>query len=149
RDGRYWYLFKLPPEISGADLNESEIQAGTDPNTGEPQVTLGFTRPGAKEFQAITKAEYDRGQRVAGLHGSAGQFNPAYAQHNAIVLDGQLRSVPFIDYTDSALSLGIAGGSMVISNMGSMDAAKRLALVLRSGSLPYRFELVSSQLRHS
>ena len=62
-DGRYRYLFKLPPEITGKDIPESTVTAGTNPNTGQPEVTLGFTRHGAKEFQAITKAEYDRGQR--------------------------------------------------------------------------------------
>jgi len=143
-DGTYWYLFKLHPELTGADLKRSEIQAGSDPSTGVPQVTLAFTRHGAKEFQAITKAEYERGQLLAGLHGSPGQFNPLYAQHNAIVLDGQLQSVPFIDYTDNILSLGIAGGAAVISNLASSQAANDLALVLQSGSLPYLFEQVSS-----
>jgi preprotein translocase subunit SecD len=145
-DGTYWFLFKLPAEINSGDLNKSNISAGSDPNTGAPQVTLGFTRHGAKEFQAITKDEYARGQLVAGLHGSAGQLNQLYAQHNAIVLDGHLKVVPYIDYTDNALSLGIAGASAVISNMGSSDAAKNFALVLQSGSLPYRFEQVSSKL---
>jgi preprotein translocase subunit SecD len=145
-DGTYWYLFKLPAEIGGDGLKESAIQAGTDPNDGAPQVTLGFTTRGAKAFQAITKAEYDRGKLVAGLHGSAGQLNQLYAQHNAIVLDGKLISVPYIDYTDNSLSLGIAGGNAVISNLGSIGAANNLALVLQSGSLPYRFELVSSTL---
>jgi preprotein translocase subunit SecD len=145
-DGKYWYLFKLPPEISGADLNESEIQAGTDPNSGAQQVWLGFTRHGAKEFQEITKAEYERGQLVAGLHGPiAPPANQLYVQHNAIVLDGKLLSSPYIDYTDNSLSLGIAGGAAILSNMGSSDAANKLALVLKSGSLPYRFEVVSSR----
>jgi preprotein translocase subunit SecD len=145
-DGRYWYLFKLPPEISGDNIKESETQADTAPNTGQPEVRLGFTRHGAKQFQAITKAEYDRGKLVAGLHGSAGQLNPRYVQHNVIVLDGRLEATPYIDYTDAALSLGIAGGQAVISNMGSSQAANNLALVVQSGSLPYRFEQVSSKL---
>jgi preprotein translocase subunit SecD len=143
-DGTYWYLFKLPPEISSTDLNEANIQAGADPSTSVPQVTLGFNGQGGKAFQAITKAEYDRGRLVAALHGSAGQLIQAYAQHNAIVLDGKLQAAPYIDYTDPSLSLGIAGAQAVISNIGSMQAARRLALVLQSGSLPYRFEQVSS-----
>jgi preprotein translocase subunit SecD len=145
-DGRYWYAVKPPPEISSNDLKESEIKAGIDPSTGQPEVTLGFTRRGAKEFEAITKAEYDRGKLVAGLHGSAGQLNQQYAQHNAIVLDEKLQATPYIDYSDSALSLGIAGAQAVISNLRSTQAANNLALVLQSGSLPYRFEWVSSKL---
>jgi preprotein translocase subunit SecD len=145
-DGRYWYLFKLPPEISGDDLKKSEIDAGSNVNSGTPQVTLGFNDRGAKAFQNITKAEYDRGKLVAGLHGSPGRFNPVYAQHNAIVVDNKLEATPYIDYTDNSLSLGIAGAQAVITNLGSTEAANNLALVLRSGSLPYRFEHVSSKL---
>jgi SecD/SecF fusion protein len=146
-NGKYWYLFKYfpkkpngPPEISGSDLNESAVSAGNDQNSGAPQVSLGFNGRGGKAFQDITKAEYDRGRLVAGLHGSAGTLDQKYTQHNAIVLDNQLKSVPYIDYTDNTLSLGIAGGSAVINNMGSTDAANKLALVLQSGSLPYKFE---------
>ncbi len=142
-DGNYYYLFKLPPEISGSDIHESTVTAGADPNTGVPEVTLGFTSHGAKEFQAITKAEYDRGTTVAGLHGSAGQLDQRYVQHNAIVLDGRLQATPYIDYTDPVLSLGIASNEAVIANLGSSEAAKRVALVIQSGSLPYRFEVVS------
>jgi hypothetical protein len=37
---------------------------------------------------------------------------------------------------DSVLSLGIASNYAVVNNLGSMQAARRLAFVLRSGSLP-------------
>jgi len=148
--GKYWYLFKYnptapngPPEISGSDLNESAITADTGQANGQPEVTLAFNSHGAEEFQAITKAEYERGQLVAGLHGSATQLNQLYAQHNAIVLDNKLQATPYIDYTDNSLSLGIAGATAVISNMGSIEAANNLALVLQSGSLPYTFQRVS------
>ena len=142
-NGRYWYLFKVPPAFGGSDLKESEISAGADPDTGKPEVTLGFNGHGAREFQRITKAEYDRGQVVAGVNNSAGTYNDAFAQHNAIVLDNQIKAVPYIDYTDNRLSLGIAGGHAVISNMESTKAASDLALVLQSGSLPYTFERLS------
>ena len=142
--GVYWYLFKLPPALSSSDIDESAVTAGRD-QIGVPEVTLGFTGHGAKAFQAITKAEYERGRLVAGLHGSAGRLNQVYAQHSAIVLDGRLQATPYIDYTDSALSLGIAGGNAVINNMGSIQAANNLALVLQTGSLPYRLIQVSAK----
>ena len=141
-DGVYWYLFKLPAALSGGDIRESQVRAGTDPNTGVPHVALVFTAHGAKEFEAITKAEYERGRLAAGPHGSTGVIDMRYAQHSAIVLDGKLQAAPFIDYTDAALSLGISGGYAVIDNMASLQAARNLALVLRSGSLPYVFERV-------
>jgi SecD/SecF fusion protein len=149
-NGTYWYLFKYypdrpngPPEIVGNDLNESNIQAGFDQTTNSPQVTLGFNGRGGRAFQRITAAEFRRGQYLAGLHGSAGTFLDQYAGHNAIVLDGELKAVPSIDYTDNQLSLGIAGGQAVINNMGTIGAAKDLALVLQSGSLPYTFQRLS------
>ncbi len=153
-DGVYWYLFKYyrdapngPPELSGTDLKESTISADTSQTDGQPEVTLGFTSHGAKEFQAITKAEYERGQLVAGLHGSAGRLNQLYAQSNAIVLDGKLQATPYIDYTDPSLSLGIADAQAILTgNMGSIQAANNLALVLQSGSLPYTFERVSLRI---
>jgi SecD/SecF fusion protein len=144
-NGQYWYLFKYkpkaaggPPEIAGKDLNESAITADSGQD-GQPEVTLGFKGDGGKEFKAITRAEYNRGLQAAGVNGSAGTLNQQYAQHNAIVLDGKLQATPYIDYTNSQLQDGIVGGA-TISDMGTMKAAQDLALVLQSGSLPYKFQ---------
>ena len=141
----YWYLFKYapdaaggPPEIIGDELNESAIQADLGQD-GQPEVQLGFKGDGGSQFKKITKAEYDRGLTQAGFAGSSGTLNQLYAQHNAIVLDNKLQATPFIDYTDSRLQEGIVGGA-VISDMGTMKAAQDLALVLQSGSLPYKFK---------
>jgi SecD/SecF fusion protein len=148
----YFYLFKYhptapdgPPALTGKDLVESGISADFDPTTGQPEVVLAFTGHGSHEFQRITKAEYQRGQVAASAAGHGGDSSPTtvqtYAQHNAIVLDGVLESTPYIDYTNSSLADGIAGGA-TISNMGSIQAAKDLALVLQSGSLPYTFNQI-------
>jgi SecD/SecF fusion protein len=150
-NGTYWYLFyyyplaKSPiPELSGSDLNESQIIAQPDPNNGSPEVQLGFTGFGTKQFQLITKREWVRGSQIAGLNGAATPpASQLYAQHNAIVLDKKLVSTPFIDYTDFSLQDGISGGTAVINQMGSMKAAQDLALVLQSGSLPYTFQRLS------
>jgi SecD/SecF fusion protein len=149
--GKVWYLFKYfpnrpdgPPELKGNDLKESQITADFNSQTGQPEVVLAFTGHGTHEFQKITKAEYDRGLQAAGVAGQAGNHDPTviqqYAQHNAIVLDGVLQSTPYIDYTDSSLSDGIGGGGATIQmGAGGIGAAKDLALVLQSGSLPYQF----------
>src|SRR5581483_8710588 len=114
----------------GADISTTDNQ---------PEVTLGFTSHGSKEFQAITKAEYQRGLQQAGFNGSAGTLNQQYAQHNAIVLDGKLVSTPYINYADSSFELGIAGNAS-INDLGTLKAAQNLALILQSGSLPYKFQ---------
>jgi SecD/SecF fusion protein len=151
--GRAWYVFKYfptspahpngPPEITGQDLNESGISADIASDTGQAEVTLSFKKHGAKEFQRITKLEYDRGRINAGRNGALGNNDPntvvQYAGHNAIVLDGVLQSTPYIDYTQNDLSLGIAGGhARITMGSGGLGAAKDLALVLQSGSLPYK-----------
>ena len=152
--GTQWYLFKFfpqnaqhpngPPELSGNDLNESQITADFDQQSGQPEVVLGFTGHGSKEFQRITKAEYERGQRVAGLAGKSTDHSLntvlQYAQHNAIVLDGVLESTPYIDYTNGSLADGIAGNATIQMGSGGLKAAKDLALILQSGSLPYQFQ---------
>jgi SecD/SecF fusion protein len=148
--GKAWYVFKYfpkaengPPEITGNDLNESGISADVATDSGQAEVLLSFKKHGAKEFQAITKAEYIRGRIAAGEAGQLGNHDPntivQYAGKNAIVLDGVLQSTPYIDYTDPSLSLGIAGGNARITmGSGGLKAAKDLALVLQSGSLPYK-----------
>jgi SecD/SecF fusion protein len=151
--GHAWYVFKYyppsaahpngPPEITGQDLNESGISADIATDSGQAEVLLSFKKHGAKEFQAITKAEYTRGRIAAGEAGQLGNNDPntvvQYAGHNAIVLDNVLQSTPYIDYTDPSLSLGIAGGNARITmGSGGLKAAKDLALVLQSGSLPYK-----------
>jgi SecD/SecF fusion protein len=150
KTGTYWYLFKYfpnreggPPELTGKELVESGITADLDQN-GQPEVVLQFTGKGSKAFQKITKHEYDEGQTAAGLAGKSGVHDPTtvqqYAAHNAIVLDGVLKSTPYIDYTDNSLSDGIAGNARITTT--SLADAKKLALVLQSGSLPYRFQQI-------
>ena len=144
KSGKYWYLLKLPSALTGNDVRESGIAADVDPNSGQPTVTLSFTSHGSKAFRRLTKAEYDRGRVTAGLAGQLNARNPSiisrYAGHNAIVLDGELKEAPYIDYTDSILSQGIVGNAQITEP--SAAAAKDLAFVLKSGSLPFAFERV-------
>ena len=133
-----WYLFKYDPEnkekavpeLTGADLKLSGTRADLDPSQG-PVVLMDFTGAGSKKFQAITKGLYQRG----GLRQAP--------QHFAIVLDRQIKSWPQIDYTDGSLANGISGNAQ-ITGIGSFGEAKNLALVLQTGSLPYKFTTLES-----
>jgi SecD/SecF fusion protein len=145
----YYYLFAYrpnspegPPELTGKDLKLSGTRADSDPQKG-PIVDLAFTGHGSKMFQKITKAEYERGKLAASLagHGGDPQFVTQYAAHNAIVLDGQIRSTPYIDYTDSTLSDGISGNAII--DVQSYGEAKDLALVLQTGALPVDFQQIA------
>ncbi len=155
QNNRYWYLFKLSsskthpvPEITGSELNEGAIGTDVDQNTGQPIVLLQFNHEGAKQFAAITKAEYKRGRSNAALvpnalNTSDQRVVAQYAGHNAIVLDGQLKETPYIDYTSNQLQYGIVGGNAQITEP-STKAASDTAFILKSGSLPYTFKQISS-----
>ena len=85
--------------------------------------------------------------------GQAGQLNPTgpnaqhviatYAEHNAIVLDGELKSTPYIDYTDPH---PLARHRRQRADHGAERdaAAAATALVLQSGSLPYSFQQLAT-----
>ena len=129
----YYYLFKHDPakgipEMTGNDLKLSGTRQDFDPQTNSPNVLIAFTHAGGKKFHKITRDEWLRGKL---------QNSP---QHFAIVLDGEIRSFPQIDYTDSSLSDGIdpINGAQ-ITGIGSVGEAKDLAIVLQSGALPVSF----------
>jgi SecD/SecF fusion protein len=151
KSGAYYYLFKYfpnnpngPPELTGKDLDSSGIRAEIDPNTNRWATLLSFTGHGSNQFQKITKAEYERGKFAAGLAGHGGDRSlttiQQYAGHSAIVLDNQLQSTPYIDYTDSSLQDGISGGAQI--STGSQSEANNLALILQTGALPVSFKQI-------
>ena len=136
--GTAYYLFKhdpnlqtVPgvkgvPQLTGSDLHNSGIRADIDPQRG-PIVLMSFSSKGQSKFQKVTADEWRRGR----LKNNA-------PQHFAIVLDGEIKSFPQIDPTDSSLSSGISNGGE-IEGIGSIGEAKQLATVLQTGSLPYTF----------
>jgi SecD/SecF fusion protein len=152
--GTYYYLFKyFPrrasnpiPEATGKMLKNSAIsaQVGTQPSEGNAFVQLGFNSEGNRAFKDITQAEAARGQAAADAAGQGGSNDlnvvTQFAQHFAIVLDGQLRSTPYIDYKQNPNGIDPTGSGAEISNIESIGEAKDLALVLKSGALPYKFE---------
>ncbi|MHB8469941.1 MAG: protein translocase subunit SecD, partial [Gaiellaceae bacterium] len=148
--GAYYYLMQYypnrttgagpVPEMTGTDLVLSGTNADFGTNGG-PVVLLQFTNHGGNEFQKITQAEAHRGQQKYDLAGKPG--NPTnFAQHFAIVLDGQLESTPFIDFTQ--LPDGITGNNAEIQlpTGAPFAEAKSLALVLQTGALPVTFNQI-------
>jgi SecD/SecF fusion protein len=146
--GPYYYLFKYQPtnaeepipELTGKDLKGEGTRQDFDTSTGEPIVTLEFTDAGGDKFHDITRELAQRGQTKANLAGASGrEQRQLYAQHFAIVLDGEIRSFPQIDFTDPGLADGISGGRAQIQGLESVQEAKDLALVLQTGALPVTF----------
>jgi SecD/SecF fusion protein len=149
-----WYLFKYYPdrkpesipEVTGKELKSGSISAqiGTQGSEGAAFVTLGFNHKGNAEFLKITAAEAAAGQSAADAAGVGSSSDQAtvtqYARHFAIVLDGKLQSTPFIDYKQNPNGVDPSINGAEISNISSIGEAKDLALVLKSGALPYQFQ---------
>ena len=147
--GTYYYLLKYYPnrpqaeggpipEMTGNDLVLSGTRADFG-QTGQPIVTLQFTNHGSDVFQKITKAEADRGKVKYGAAGSQGDPTQ-YAQHFAIVLDGQLESTPYIDFQRNPDGIPGPNAEIDLGQGGTIGEAKNLALVLQTGALPVSFQ---------
>jgi SecD/SecF fusion protein len=142
----YYYLFEYQPtdaedpvpEMTGNDLDLGGTRQDFDPQTGEPIVLMRFTDAGADKFHAITRELATRGRLKTGQLGS----DTPILQHFAIVLDGEIRSWPSIDFEQYPDGISGSGGAQ-ISGIGSQAEAEDLALVLQTGALPVRFEQVA------
>lgn len=94
----------------------SNAKAGYD-NNGRPVVQFSFDSEGAKIFEKITSENIGK--------------------NLAIVLDGEMKSAPVIR--------SVISDSGVIENIGSLEEAKDIALVLQTGALPINLELQESK----
>jgi SecD/SecF fusion protein len=144
----FFYLFRYQPddaerpvpELTGESLERRGTRQDFDSASGEAVVLLRFNDEGGDRFHDVTRALADRGAALAGSLGiDTGDRNQRQValQRFAIVLDGEIRSTPTIDFVENPD--GIAGGSAQISGLTDIDEAKDLAVVLQTGSLPVQF----------
>jgi SecD/SecF fusion protein len=135
-----WYVLKDDPVLTGADIkNPTQSFDEGAGGTGAPNVTFEFTSHGKSVFQNVTKEIAHRGQE-AQLPGVARE---AALQHFAVVLDGQLITVPSIDYTKYPEGIDASTGSQ-ISGGFTITSAQELAQELQSGALPIKLDLISN-----
>jgi SecD/SecF fusion protein len=138
----YYYLFKYQPndkehpipELTGSDLKDAQPDFGQG---NRPIVRIEFTGKGGDRFHEITRELAQRGLQLANLNGATGSARDQFNQSFAIVLDGEIRSFPSVDFDD--YPDGIAGGGAEISGLDSPQESKDLALVLQTGALPVEF----------
>ena len=104
----------LPSRITGANITEASAEASQFDDRWE--ILIQFDRQGTDQFTAIT-------QTLAGTGRTLGIF-----------LDDELLSAPTVDaqYAET----GITGGKAMITGAFTAEAARNLAIQLRSGSLP-------------
>lgn len=106
-----------PTALAGDTLTNATT--GFD-ELGKPQVELTLDREGTEKFASITTQ----------LAKSRGQL--------AIVLDGVVKSAPYVDEA-------ITNGRAVIKNIGSVTEAKNLTVVLQTGALPVNLQIAESR----
>ncbi len=101
------YLLKKESLMTGEFLTQARVNI--DQRYNEPNISISFNSTGAKLFEQITTNNVNK--------------------RLAIILDDNVYSAPNIREP-------IAGGNAQISGTYSMEEARDLAIVLRSGSLP-------------
>jgi SecD/SecF fusion protein len=146
----YYYLFKYQPdsktdpvpEMRGGDLKLSGTRQDFDPTTSQPEVLLAFTGHGRKQFRDITKREAVRGKLIYERFGRGQGADPNnFNQHFAIVLDGDIKSFPSIDFNEFPTGIDPVNGAR-ITGLKNVQEAKDLALVLQTGALPVEFKQI-------
>ncbi len=139
KPGTYlWYMFTLPKDPNDTLFGKEVTGAKQDfdTTTGGNIVTMTFTGKGQREFKTITEKLAQRGKSLSNL--SPGTDPSTYFQHFAIILDGKLESFPLIDFTQNPNGISGETGAE-ISGITSVGEAKRIAIVLQTGSLPIAF----------
>ena len=140
---RLYYLFRNDPEngvpeMTGRDLKLDGTRQDFDTRTNQPIVTMQFTDAGEEKFEDITGELASRGRRLSNLLGGGQKIE----QHFAIVLDGEIKSAPSIDWEENPNGIGGGNGAQ-ISGSFTVGEAKDLALVLQTGALPVEFTTLS------
>jgi SecD/SecF fusion protein len=134
-----WYVLNDNPALNGQEIKNP--RQGFDngaAGSGQPNVTFEFSSKGGKTFQHVTKEIAERGEQ-AHLPGVA---KANAVQHFAVVLDNQIITAPFIDYTANPEGIEPVNGSQ-ISGGFTITSAQNLADELQSGALPIKLELIS------
>jgi len=134
-----YYVLNDNPAMKGSDITNP--QQGFDEGAGgngQPNVTFGFTGKGKSIFERITREIAHRGQESV----LPGVSKAAALQHFAVELDGQLITVPSIDYTEYPEGIDASTGSQ-ISGGFTITSAQNLASELQSGALPLKLKLIS------
>jgi SecD/SecF fusion protein len=132
-----WYVLNDDPALTGKQVTNPQ-QNFQEGGSGAPDVTFSFTSTGRKVFEHVTKGIARRGEN-ARLPGVA---RAATFQHFAIVLDDQLITVPFIDYTQNPEGIDATNGSEITGGF-TLTSAQNLARELQSGALPVGLKLIS------
>ena len=102
--------------LNGTDLKDA--QAATNQQTGQNVVNLTFSDEGAKKFADLTMKNVGR--------------------TIAILLDGEVLTAPNVREP-------ILGGKVELTGQKTLEEAQNLAVVLRSGALPVKVNIIETR----
>jgi SecD/SecF fusion protein len=131
-----FFVLRDKAYLTGTDI--SNPQSTTDPTNGIV-VSFGFKNGGSAIFQNVTAILASRGRNNSVPGATAND------QHFAVTLDGQLVTVPSIDFTQFPNGIPSGNGSEITGGF-TYASANQLAQVMASGALPVKLDEISSQL---
>lgn len=111
------YCVKASPELTGGVITEA--RATLNPQNSSPIVIMEMNAEGARDWARITGNNIDK--RIA------------------IVLDAVVFSAPTVRSK-------ITGGNSQIENIGTLEEAKLLEIVLKAGALPAPVEIIEERV---
>lgn len=128
KDGHLYYMPYFVEDryqLTGTAVNSARVEYD---QLNRPYIKLSFDGSGARRFAQITSDYAPQGRRNPGEQG----------RQLAIILDKTIYSAPVIQ-------TAIHGGNAVIEGAFSRDEARRLEIVLRTGSLPAPVDVVEAR----
>jgi preprotein translocase subunit SecD len=127
-----WYVLRDDPALGSADIVDP--RDGVDRLAGnEPIVTFGFTPDGERAWRSLTRQVARRGQARL----TPGRSPAQVFQHFAVVLDGRVIALPYIDFRQNPDGIDARAGGQIEGGFTRAGAAE-LAALLRFGELPAR-----------
>ncbi len=112
-----YYVLESKVEVTGAYLENARVE--TDAQFGMPNIAFSFNKEGGKLFEELTARNVER--------------------FLAIVLDD-------VVYTAPRIKTKITGGKGIIEGNFTMEEARDIALVLRSGALPAPVKIIEKRV---
>lgn len=127
-----FYVLHDNVALRGSDITHPQQSTN---QTGNPDVTFGFTAVGRSAFRNLSATIARRGRNVSTI-------SQTLNQHFAVALDNQLLTVAALDFR--TYPDGVTSGDGEITSDLTTHSAKQLADELRLGALPINLRLISS-----
>ena len=136
----HFYVLRDRPALTGSEITDPK--QNFDPQTNQPLVTFDFTDSGRTAFQDVTRQIALRGQSTAPPGTTSSLAASQYSQHFAVVLDGEIKSSPIINFVDNPDGIDGRTGAEISGNF-TIQSAQDLASFLQIGAIPVNLHVIS------